>query len=229
MSRKIKHSLAVALALVAFGAITASAHAADEFHCSVSPCRLTAQPDGTGKSAHHVIIIETATTDQSLVITCETLRGHIEVVGLFGHTLFFFTAAFYDNCTVNGSAGVEVAMNGCEYKFNAAGGTTDAANLAVVCPSGKKIEFKYNGCTMTISGGFESSGVGYTTVGTTPTREITVTINHVTIPSANIKADGTKAQCLIDPEQSLTGTYTTGNTRFTGETTAGVMADAWYE
>jgi len=226
MIRNLKILFAAALGLTAFGAIAANAQAIDEFHCSVEPCRGTLKPDGTGKTAHHVFIIENAAANESVSFTCEDLTGEGEVNARV-FTEITFTNLAYHNCTVNGIAGVEVLMNGCDYKYHAAGGTTDQANVSVECPVGKKLEIKYNGCIITITGGFQANGIGYVTVGVV--REVTGTVNALTVPAAQIAADGTKAQCMINPAQQLTGTYTTGNTLATAETIGGQMAEAWYE
>jgi len=228
MARNLKALLAAALALTALGAIVSSAHAADEFHCSVNPCRGTLATDGTGKAAHHVWIMENEATTESVSFTCESLRGDLEFTG-GAATNVRLTGVSVDNCTVNGSAGVVVDINGCEYIAAGIGGRTDAGEVSVVCPTGKKEEITYNGCVVSITGGFSSKGIGYTTSGTTPNREITVTVNHAVIPASNISFSGTKAQCLFNPAQNVIATYTTGNTLITGETTAGAMADAWYE
>jgi len=228
MIRNLKILFSVALALGAFGATAAGAHAADEFHCSVNPCRGTLKPDGAGKSAHQVWILENEATTESLSMTCEGMTGESEAVGNVFVELTLFNVA-YQNCTANGAVGILVFMNGCDYKFGSAGGRADEAKVKLECPTGKKVEIKFGTCVISISGGFESSGVGYTTIGTSPTREVTITVNHAIIPASNITVSGTKAACLINHEQSLFATNTTGNVILTGETPAGVMADAWYE
>ncbi len=228
MFRNLRIFLAAALALTALGAIAAGAHAADEFHCSVSPCRGTLATDGTGKEAHHVWVIENEATTEAVSFTCESLRGDLEFSGKAASTVRV-TGITIDNCSVNGSAGVVADRNGCEYIFSGIGGRTDEAEVTVECPTGKRVEITYNGCVLTITGGFSSKGVGYTTKGTTPNREITVTVNHATVPASHVSFDGTKAQCLFNPAQNVIITYITGNTLITGETTAGVMADTWYE
>jgi hypothetical protein len=228
MIRNLKVLLVAAMALTALGAIAASAHAADEFHCSVAPCKGTLHTDGTEKTAHHVFILENEATTESVSFTCESLTGEGESATKT-FTEITFTNLKYSNCTVNGSIGLTVDTNGCTYTFKAAGGTTDGAKVKVGCPEGKTIDVTYNGCTVHIKGGFESTGVGYHTSGVAPSRELTATVNHVVIPAAQISAVPSKAACLITPDQPLIGTYTTGNTLVTGETPAGVMAEAWYE
>lgn len=228
MSRKRKHSLALVLLLTALG-ITASADAADEFHCSNEPCRLTAKPDGTGKSAHHILIFENETTTESVVFTCGNLNGEAQFTGGVAAELTL-TNLSYSSCNFlfGGEHPISIIFNGCDYRFRSVGGTTDEAKLAVICPAGKVLEIKYGECSIAISS-FESAGVGLQTVGVAPNREITATLNHLTIPTSQIKFNGTKNQCFINPSQNLVATYTTGNTLFTGETEGGVMADAWYQ
>jgi len=228
MIRNLKPLLAAALVLTALGAIAAGAHAAEEFHCSVNPCRVTAKPDGTGKTAHQVFVIENETTTESVSFTCESLSGEGEVSGL-SVTAITLTTLAYKGCTANSSTGMVVSMNGCDYNSKAAGGKTDSAKFKIECPAGKKVEFAFNGCIISVAGGFESPGVGYATIGEPSSREGTITVNHVTIPAAQITATGTKAQCLINTAQALTATYTTGNTLITGENTSGTMANVWFE
>ncbi len=230
MIRNLKVLLAAALALTALGAIAASAHAADEFHCTVEPCRGTLKPDGTGKTAHHVFIIESPTTSESASFTCESIEGDLESKTKTS-TELTLTGIVYKNCTVNGSSGVTVTMNGCTYGFKSAGGTTDEANVNVVCPGESTITIEYAGCVIHITGGFEAKGIGYATAGPAGSREITATVNHVTVPAGKIHITGTRAQCIIDPANGTTdiGTYTTGNTLITGETLTGEMKEAWYE
>ncbi len=66
MIRNLKVLFAAALAPTALGAIAASAQGADEFHCSVEPCRGTLKPDGTGKTAHQVFVVENEAKTESV-------------------------------------------------------------------------------------------------------------------------------------------------------------------
>jgi len=227
MVRKLKILFGAVLALTAFGVFVTSAHAEDEFHCSVEPCRLRLSTDGTGKTAHHVIVFENQSTTESLSYTCESLRGDAEAAKKTV-TELTLTGLTYDNCPINGLPGTTVDMNGCDYRITGAGGRTDEAELHMECPTGKKIEITYNGCVLSISP-YRANGIGYNTFGAPPNREITLTFNHLTIPAASISLTGTKAQCLINPSQAIVATYTTGNTLLTGERTTEEMAEAWYE
>jgi hypothetical protein len=231
MIRNLKILIAAAMTLTAFGAVSASgAQAAEElFHCSVAPCRFRALPDGTGKTAHHVFEVHSLDTKENVSFTCNTLSGHGTAKNKTEEDVTL-TEIKYNTCSVNGSPGVTVDMNGCEYTFTSkGGGVNDGANVHVLCPVGKKIEVTVpGGCTFSIAAQTPTgNGIGYHNEGVTPARTITVTANvHgiVTTASAGCSA-------LINPNQTLEGTYTTGNTHVTGETDDGldVMADAWFE
>lgn len=235
MIRNLKVLLAAALALTALGAIAASAHAADEFHCSVNPCRLTLKTDGTGATAHQVFVVENAAKTESASFTCESLRGEAEFSGTvtnditLGWTVGTTDREAYDNCKINGSPGVVWHMNSCKYTLTGgAGGRTEpgTAEVHILCNAGDVIEMTLPSSTCVFRIGPQTlSGVGYHNVGTSPNREITVTTNL-----AGIVVTAT-AGCsvIINPNQTLIGTRTTGNFLITGETPAGVMADAWFE
>ena len=49
------------------------------------------------------------------------------------------------------------------------------------------------------------------------------------IVGIKVTATGTTAGCKINPSQTLTGTYTTGNGIATEETEAGGMANGWWK
>jgi hypothetical protein len=236
MIRNLKVLLVAALALTALGAITASAHAADEFRCSVSPCRGKLNKDGSGTTAHHVFIVENAAKTESVSFTCEQLAGTGELVSGTDFSLSWSRPTedreAYRNCTVNGSPGVIVHMNDCKYTFtagasgNAAAGTSDQAEVHVECPTGESIEVTtpngVNTCTFrigsqTLGGSAAKGGIGYVTAGT----EVTVTAN---VKGIVVTKSGTCTGIIESNE--LIGTYTTGNTLLTGETSAGVMATA---
>ncbi len=222
MIRNLRILVVAAMVLAAFGAISATGAQAAKFHCSLAECRLTPKTDGTGKQAHHVFIVENEATTESVSVTCESLRGHARIGKETEEVTL--TNITYDNCTVNGSAGASVDMNECDYLFTANG------EVHVECPVGKHIVITAPGpCEFTVPAG-RYKKVSYTTVGTTPNREVTVAISateHITIP--NITTDG-ECKSLIKGGQNLVGTYTTGNTLVTGETETGeVMADAWFE
>jgi hypothetical protein len=218
MIRNLKVLLAAAMALAAIGAVSAGAAQAAEFHCSVANCRFTALPDGSGTTAHHVFIVENSTKSESVSFTCNELRGEGTSVPTTTSEVTL-EAIKYETCKVNGTPGVVVDMNGCDYLFKAAGTVT------IKCPEGKKIEVTVpGGCTFSIAAQGPLSTIGYTTIGTSPTREVTVTAN---VSPIAVTGNAT-CNSLINTGQTLTGTYTTGNTKVRGETQAGAIADAWF-
>jgi hypothetical protein len=230
MIRNLRILVAAAMALTAFGVVGAtSAQAADEFHCSVEPCTLTTGPDGTAKNSHHVFIVENEAKSESVAFTCNKLVGYAtsNTKTATDVTLTEFAGKeLYQECTANGSPGVTVDMNGCTYTFTGHGGTNDTSGVHVLCPAGKVIQVTINKCVFDIPPQTLTTGIGYVTAEPPPNRQVTVTAN---VPNITVEATGNQAECLINPNQKLIGTYTTGNTLVTGETHAGVMAEAWYE
>jgi hypothetical protein len=95
----------------------------------------------------------------------------------------------------------------------------------VLCPAGKAIEIKVpaTGCTFTI-GAQTLGGINYANLGEAPNRTVTVSTNVTGIAGT---ANDSCTTLSINPG-AITGDYTTGNTIVTGETSGGVMADAWY-
>ena len=229
MIRNLKVLVAAAIALAAFGAFSASgAHAAVEFHCSVEPCTGTLKPDEAAntKTSHHVFIIENAAKTESASFTCGQLHGEgtastktfaqLEVKNLN-----------YTECFVNGSGKVTVDMNGCKYNFTASGTVTVTGCNE---KEGKKLPIELTipeiGCTYFIPEQGPLTGVTYHNIGTSPTRQITVSVN-TTVPTVT----GVGGSCPVKVSQTLTGTYTTGNTIVTGETdnAEAKQVDTWWE
>jgi hypothetical protein len=229
MIRNLKVLVAAAMALAAFGVIGVAGAQAAEFHCSVESCVGNLKQDGTGKTAHHVFIVENEKATESASFTCNALTGkgavpvkktttEVEVGGAVGAA----NALVYKECLVNGTAATTIDMNGCKYNMTAAGNfsITGCTNAA------KQIEVTITGCTFDIPEQGPLAGITYHTIGTTPNRELTAEFN---IKGIKVTATGTKAACFINPEQTLTATYTTGNTIATAETVGGVMAEGWWE
>jgi hypothetical protein len=225
MIRNLKVLFGAMLALAAFGVVSASGAQAAEFHCSVEPCRFRLNPDGEGKTAHHVFIIDDLTTGGSVSFTCPRLTGEGTTTGktateLTVTNLNYNDAVAGNKCTVAGSTGITVNMMGCDYKFSAAGGVN------VECPAGERIRIEKEGCTYEI-GPQSLTGITYTTIGTSPNREVTVS---TTVHGIAVSMTGTAAGCLVTSlSDKFEGTYTTGNTIVTAETDPGeVMADGWW-
>jgi len=235
MIRNLKVLLLAAMALTAFGALNAAgAHAAEEkFHCSVEPCRVRVGPDGTGATAHHVFVVSD-TRGHSLSFTCPNVTGEANSATKTTTELRLENIVYPTTCTVNGSGVVHVRMNGCTFLFRSTGGGTVAgAEVHVECPGVPHIEIEITNaggatlCTLLVTPQTLASGVKYHNI-VGPPRELTVEVN---VPGIVVEptAGDTLAGCQIDPSEPWTGKYTTGNTIATGETNAGVMAEAWFE
>jgi len=195
------------------------------------------------RDRHHspsVFIVENAAKTESVSFTCGSLRGTAEFVSATDISLGWSTATgedrtAYDECKVNGSPGMVWHMNGCSYTFTGgAGGRTEpgTAQIHILCPTGQTIETTFpspSTCVFRI-GAQTLDGIGYHTIGTTPNREITVSM---TINGAGERrfflTTGGNCEAFIKPGQELIGTYTTGNFLITGQTSAGAMLDAWFE
>jgi hypothetical protein len=128
MIRNLKILIATVTALAAFGALRATAHAAEEFHCSVEPCRATPGPDeaaGT-TTAHHVFVIKGTKADKvtevAVTLICNQLTGE-GTSATKTATDLGFTNLKYENsagerkCEFGGSETVEVDFTSCYYTF----------------------------------------------------------------------------------------------------------------
>ena len=148
MTRNLKLLLAAALTLLAFGAIGVSGAqaAGEEFHCSVTPCRLTARQDGTGKTAHEVLILENAAVTESISFTCETVTAHARYEGKTTKEITFTEINYGEdgkNCTVNGSPGMTIDTAGCDYLFTSERNANARAVVHIVCETGKEIHMTF--------------------------------------------------------------------------------------
>ena len=238
MTRNLKLLLAAALTLLAFGAIgVAGAQAAgEEFHCSVTPCRVRGRQDGTGKTAHQVFIVENAALTESVSFTCETVSGEARYEGKTTKEVTLTNINYGEdgkNCTVNGSPGFTVDTEGCDYLFTSERNANARAVVHIVCETGKEIHMTFRNsegatvCTFNIPDQ-RVEGISYHNIGeeAKTTTEVTT---EAAIAGIKVTATGTTAGCKINPSQTLTGTYTTGNGIATGETEEGAMANGWWK
>jgi hypothetical protein len=230
MIRNLKVLVAAAMALAAFGAFSASGAQAAEFHCGAAPCTATLKPDETAntKTSHHVFIVENAAKTISVSFTCGSLSGastvaspvttpEIEVGGTVGAA----NALVYNECLVNGSGKVTVDMNGCKYNFTA-GGTVQVTGCT---NAAKQIEVTTPECNFDVPQQGPLAGITYHNIGAVGSREVTVSAN---VTLAGVHVTGTEAGCFgFKESESLTGTYTTGNTIVTGDS-GGVKVDTWW-
>jgi hypothetical protein len=243
MIRNLKVLFAAAMALAAFGAFSASAHAAEElFHCSADPCTVTLLPDGEvgTTNAHHVFVVKGKTAggaEASASFTCNRIEGHATFSGKTTKELTFTNVKYTNSlgeekCKIGASETVKVDMNSCHYLFTSTGGATDKAEVHVLCTTvGDGVGLTINGTECLKITPTTATGIGYTTLGTSPSRDVTATVN-VAVPNAalDLKNIG-NANCSALNLASTTGaTYTTGFTTVTGETDTAtpVMEDFWF-
>src|SRR3978361_267930 len=160
MIRNLKVLIAAAMALMAFGALSATAHAAEEkFHCNVEPCTATLLPDETAgtATAHHVFVVKGKTpagAEGTVSFTCNQLTGEA-TSNTATSTELTFTNLVYENsaatpedkCKIGASETVTVEFTGCDYLFKSTGGATDSATVSLQCPVGKSVHIKGNGTT----------------------------------------------------------------------------------
>jgi len=221
MIRRLRIAILAAMALTALGAVGSPGAQAAEFHCSVQPCTWTILPDGAvpSKISHHVFVVRNS-IGETVSTTCNQLTGQATTATKTATTLTFTNLA-YDGCIAFGEP-YEVKFNGCDYTL------TSHGQFGVTCPEGKTIEKITPGCVKTIGTFSHLAGVTFTNTGTSPNRQITVSISVKGIP---VTAHGTKAGCGFDPNKvPITAEYTTGNILLTAETDpGGVMADGWWE
>ncbi len=234
MIRYLKVLLGAALALTAFGALSASAHAAEErFHCSVQPCTWTLRQDGAAgtKTAHFVIEVTDGITVVST--TCNEISGHATSLTKTTNTLTF-TNIQLGGCSVAGGGAITVRMNKCDFHIIGTPpvGGIGKAHLTIKCEEKSKIEEEINEtkCIMTIGETGDLTGLTPHNIGEAAktTTEMTIEFN---VPNIPVTMDGTKAQCGVDPTKALTGHISTSNVIVTGETDVEkpVMANVWYE
>jgi len=241
MIRNLKVLIAAAMALMAFGALSATAHAAEEkFHCSVEPCRATLAPDeavGT-TTAHHVFVLKGKKNgvEASASFTCNQLTGEATSSTKTTSELTFTNLVYKNSagevkCKVGAAESVVVNFTSCDYNFKSTGGSTASAQVGLLCTTaGDGIDINIAGVLCYKVTPFTATGLGYKTVGTEAlkNRLVTATAN-VTVPAASVDAPGKgNANCPLDEVSSAV--YTTGNTLVKAETDpGGVAAEAWFE
>ena len=193
------------------------------FNCSTEPCRYTLKADGTGKTAHHVIVVSNSAAE-SASITCNQLTGEA-TAGAKVVTELTFTSLAYDVCTVNGLE-AKAKANGCDYLLGGDG------SLTIQGCAGGKIEFEIaaTGCVFSIGAQGPLFGVNYHNIGEKEKTTAEVTI-ETKVAGLAAGVSGSKEKCGIDPSKTpITAEYTTGNSIATAETDpGGVMANAWWE
>jgi hypothetical protein len=227
---------------VAFGALSASAHAAEEFHCSVEPCRATLLPDGEvgSTNAHHFFEVKGTTAvgvESKSSFTCNRIDGVATSSGKTTTELTFTNVKYtnsagQEKCKIGASETVKVDFNSCDYKFKSTGGSADKAEVHVLCTTvGDGIAFTINGTECLKITPTTATGIGYSTVGVEPNRTVTATIN-APIPNGalDLKNVGNANCAALGLVTTTSATYTTGFTVITGETDSVTpeMVDFWF-
>jgi hypothetical protein len=206
MKRNLKLFMLAALALTAFGALSASgAQALSEFTKPTEAVRLTITPDGTTTTAHQVLDAAGSS------ITCPTVDGEATIAGT-GTT---FATALVENIEYTGECKfvgqrAYVRMNGCKYDLNIAAAIGRVSITS--CNAGKTIEFGIAEglvCNVTVP---EQANLGEWTAHNLNASEVTIE-THVT----GVTYTAIGSACPETGTDRTNGNYTTGNFILTAE------------
>jgi hypothetical protein len=178
------------------------------------------------------------TRGHEVSFTCNTVTAEATSATKTATALVFGNIVYgegkAENCTVAGTPGVTVDMNGCTYEFKSAGGgAAPGAQIVIACPTGKEIEITIPNCTFTVPGQ-TVTGARYHNIGeeVKNNTEVTVENNAIKNIKTTVSAGGTFANCHVEPSETLTAEYVTGNVIATGETDppegTPAMAGAWW-
>jgi hypothetical protein len=231
MIRYLKVLLTTAVALAIFSALSAAANAAEEkFHCQVEPCTLTLNTDGTGATAHHVLVIKNAAGETGSYTSAD-LTGDATMPTKTTEEVTI-TGLKYDSPTANG-APVAVRMNECDYLFTSREGSTVAgATIHVQCVGLKHIEIELveTGCIFEVTPQ-TLRGAHYHNIGTSGTSSTEVTAEG-RVPGIVIEVAKVGTGCIPKAKVGdvLSGEYTTGNSLVTAErhNTNKEMVEGWW-
>ena len=231
MIRNLKILIAAAMALAAFGALSATAHAAEEkFHCTVEPCTLTLSPDETAgtATAHHVFTVKgvnsSGTKGVSVSFTCEKLAGEATSISKTA-TEITFTNLKYTNsasvqkCKVGASETVTSNFTSCDFNFKSSGGATSTAQIHLLCSTvGDAIDINMNGVTCVKVTPFTTTGIGFHDSGAT--EEVLTATTNITFPkgSVDLVNVGNVNCAALGLKEIEEVKYTTGNSLVKAET-----------
>jgi len=235
MIRNLKVLLAAAMALAAFGVVNAgAAHAAEEFHCSVKPCTVTASQDGNaGSVTGQQLFIPKNKAGETASFKCGTVSGGATTEGTTSPELTVGAAGLlaYGSCKVNGSSEVKVRTNECHYLFTALSGGT-SATVHVLCKTAKHIEIEIaeTGCIFEVTPQ-TLTGIKYHNIGTAGTNSTEVTVEVKTGQNITVETKAVGAGCF--PKAAVGDTLTAeynGNALATAEkdNTNKEMVEGWW-
>lgn len=175
MIRNLKALGLAVLAVLALGALAASAQAEPTFTNLVegeAQVTYKIKPDGTGKTAHMVLEIKKADGTGLKAITCNELTGDATVAANERNDATFITPEFKGNCVFVGQP-VTVQNTGCNFTFTANGQIHLENETALnICEVGQKpIHFSALNCKVEIPGQTLNGIVYHNQVGGTVTVE----------------------------------------------------------
>jgi len=204
MIRSLRCLTSMAMAVLALGVLGASAAQASTFQSlkeSAGELTITTTPDGTLKTAHHVIDFS-----KNVTMTCASMSAD----GVLKPPAASLTLEpTYNECSFNGAAKVPVKMNGCDYVFYANGEFEIASSAGNNCGL-NKISISANGCTVFI-GPQKLKGITYHNINPSGVNE------EITLEMAlnGLASEVVGAGCA-EVGAFKAGEYTTGNTILTG-------------
>lgn len=150
---KIGAALVAAMAMMA---VTAGAASAAEYTAASYPVTVTGSQEG-----QHVFTVDGSE------VKCTT--AHFESPGNTGPTSTLTVGAQYSGCTAFTLINATVNMNGCDYVFEAPGGSPLSSAVQVVCPEGNQIEINVStilgSCEVRVGSQTPSGGNTYTNLG----------------------------------------------------------------
>ncbi len=238
MIRNLKVLLLSAMALAAFGAVSAgTAHAAEEFHCQagVAPCTITASQDGAaGSVTGSQVFVPKNKAGETGSFKCGTVEGGATSATVTTPELTVGAAGAlaYSSCKVNGSSEVKVRMHSCHYLFTAVnGGTAAGAIVHILCETEEHIEIEIpeTKCIFEVTPQ-TLTAAHYHNIGTkgTNSTETTAEIKATGI-TVEVKAVGTGCIPKAGLGETLTATYN-GNALATAEkdNTDKEMVEGWW-
>jgi hypothetical protein len=233
MIRNLKTLLLAALAVTALGALAASAaQAHPEFTAQVQAGKettVTALPDGTGKTAHHVFDIRKGPNEGVLSITCNEFTAdgvvsgstfsEVTVTPHWGKTV---AGVFKTECNFVGQE-VEVNTGACDLVLTATETVIIKTDTKLVgeCKHGKQpITFNNTTLNCHVEVGEQTiTGIKYHNFA-----DGTVTVESTALA---VQYNATGVGCPYGTKTN--GQFTTGNTILTGEDITGAMVPlSWH-
>jgi len=250
MVRNLRSLVAAATTLAVFGTLGATAHAAEEFHCSVAPCTWTLLPDEKAGevTAHQVFVVKGRKSDGtplSASFTCDQLGGTATSEAKTTSELTFTSGNLkYKNskneqkCKVGASETVEINFTSCDYGFKSTNGAISTAELHLRCEKlGDGVDIYINSVLCLKITPFTAKGLGYHDSFIGGAKNIITATMNVPVPVGAIMMENpAHATCkgagLGETMSTIDGaTFTTGNMLITSETDSisPVMAEASFE